>query len=424
MKLTFLRALAFASLSLFAFGNVAAHAEDAPKMSRGVSKMRQDISKSVEAKDWPTAVAKIREAQKTEDMSDYEKFVLSVDLAYSCFQAGDHACATDAYIAAAQFPGMPADKHEMVVKSAIRLLAGGKDFQRIVDFAKAQLTDAMMDDVMARIVSASYYQLEDYPNALLYGQKAVDLAKAAGREPDRDRYSLILSCYVRLKDMPAQIKTVNIMTGLFGTSEDWQRTIDLALGSLTTGRKDVAALFLYRLRLVVKADSVAADYMAAADLGLDQRMPGAPGDAVKALTAAQAAGESNAKVNAALVKARGMAKADQATLGAAKAEVMKSPKAAVVARVAEAYFSYDNYAEAEQVALLAADKPGASQNELLLIAGAAQAMQGKNDEAVATLAKVKGDAALALTANIWTVYATRTYDKPKPEPAPAPAPAK
>ena len=87
--------------------------------------------------------------------------------------------------------------------------------------------------------------------------------------------------------------------------------------------------------------------------------------------------------------------------------------------MAESYFGYGKFADAERIATRAVGKGGAKLNEALLLLGATQAVLNKNAEATATLARVTGEP-FDKVAMLWSVYANRKYGQAAPQPA-APA---
>lgn len=415
---TFLRAVAIASFALVvtvAFVHAPARADDGLKLSRAVTKPMIAAQKHISEKDWPAAIAQLREVQAMEGKTEYDTFMVNTFLGVALFQSGDKKGATEAFIAAAAVPNLPPEKHAEAVQKAMMLIVDAKDYAKLVEFAKTNMPDETLTSTTATYLAISHFHLENDAESLKYAQKAVDLAESAGQKPDRDIYQVILTAQGHMKDLKAQIKTVQIMSKRYGTPEDWGRLIDISLRTLPQKSANLAtaALFLYRLQLITKAETPKDDYQTFADLAIDQR---SPGDAVAALMAAQAEGKTGPKTAATLAKAQKQAAADRPTLSVAETAATKSPQANMAVSVAEGYLGYKLYADAERMAVIAVAKNGPKQNEAYLVLGAAQAMQGKRQEAAATFAKVRGDSALESAAQAWIIYATRTYDA-----APAPA---
>jgi Flp pilus assembly protein TadD len=82
-------------------------------------------------------------------------------------------------------------------------------------------------------------------------------------------------------------------------------------------------------------------------------------------------------------------------------------------KVAETYYGYGQYAEAEAAARRAMSKGGVKNPaEAPMLLGMSLARQGKNAEAVDVFSKVGGNANEQKIAHLWTLYAQRKYTTP------------
>jgi hypothetical protein len=275
-----------------------------------------------------------------------------------------------------------------------------------------------VDGTIATAVAIAYYSTNDYANATIWAQKAIDLAKAAGKTPEHGAYEILLVSQNKSKNMPAVIQTLEIMANLYGDADDWGRLIDITLGTMATPNKnnrEIAAFYIYRLRLLTGATTSGDDYLLMAELSIGLN---SPGDAVQALQAGGSSGSmSSVKAAPLLAKANARIKGgDEAALPGAEAAAAKSAKADGDVSVAEGYYGYKRYADAARVAQRAIGKGGPKQAQATLLLGISQARLG-DPAAVATLAQVNGDPALVRAAQLWTLYVTRKYGTAAATPA-------
>jgi len=420
MKKNSVRAALLACVSLFALGTFAAPAAAAsdsskPTISKAASKPVGAAMKAVEAKDWPTAIAKLKEAQALSDLSDYDKYVIATYFGLAYYSSGDTVSAATSFVQAAETPGAPDSERAAAYHRAISLEYNNQDYAKVIELGQSLNKSgvAVGNDDLAILASADY-NTGDFANALVYAQKAIAAATAAGQAPDRTMYEVVLSSQNKQKDVPGEIKTLDGMAGLYGNAEDWGRLIDLTLSQFNSPGRTVAALSLYRLRLVTGAESAADDYTLMAQLALELN---SPGDADHALhTGIDKGILPQAKAGALLAKTNARLKGDEAGLAAAEAVAAKSPASNGDVSVAEDYFGYGRYGDAARVAARAVSKGGAKQGEAQLTLGSAQAMQN-DPAAAATLGGVAGDSSLEQAANLWKVYATRKYGQPGAAPA-------
>lgn len=424
MKKKLLRAALVAGLSMFAatatFVAQPAYAADSkPQVSKSIRTQLSDAQKALQAKDWATAIAKCTEAKAATDLTDYDRFMINYFLGFAYFNSGDRAKAAEAYATAAVIPDMPADDHKSVLHNALLLEADQNNYAKVIEVGQVAAKENALDATTAGQVAIAYYNTNDLTNAETFAQKSIDLATAAGKLPERAAYEVIVFSQNKQKDIPGETKTFETMANYYGNADDWGHVIDLALISLSNtgkGFREVAALDLYRLRLLVGATTPAEDYTTMADAA---QLLHSYGDVITALETGLSKGVLNqAKVAGMLKKAKADAAADQPILAQAEASAAKSATPDKDLSVAEAYYGYGRYADAARVAQRAAAKGGPKAAQAKLLLGMAQARQGDDATATTTLATVEGDPALAKVAHIWTLYTTRKYGK---TPAAAPA---
>jgi hypothetical protein len=428
MKKNLVRAVLVAGLSLFFAGAaftatpaVAAGTKDVakPAISRALGKPLSDAQKAFAAKDWVTMIAKMKEAQALADLTDYDKYIVNYYSGLAYYNSGDAAAATPYFVAAAESTAAPPDDRAGALRIAIDLENQARDYAKVKELGQMAITAGALDSGVAAILAVAYYDSGDFPNAKIYALKAIELDAAGNKIPNRAVYQVLLMIQNRQKDVPGETKTLETMATNYGATEDWGNVIDVSLGSLPAsgkGNREVAALFLYRLRLTVGADTSADDYLLMADLALGLHLPG---DAQKALQVGLDKGTiSQAKAAATLNKANAAARADQATLETAEGVAAKSASSVGDASVAEDYYGYGRFADAARVAQRAISKGGSKAIEAQLLLGVVQAQQGDNAAAAQSLGLVRGDAALERAAQLWMLYATRKYGQP---PAAAPA---
>ncbi|MDE2133352.1 MAG: hypothetical protein KGM97_01485 [Alphaproteobacteria bacterium] len=418
MKKNLVRAVLVAGLSVFFAGAALTAAPAAaantskPQVSKAVSRPLSEAQKAFTAKDWPTMLAKLKDAQAIANLTDYDQYVINYFMGLALYNSGDKTGSTPYFLAAAESKSAPPDEQTTALRIALDLENDAKNYAKVIELGQQAAKAGPLESNVAAIVAIAYYNTNDYANAKGYAQKSIDAVTAAGKTPERAAYQVVLMVQNRQKDIPGETKTLEIMSNLYGESEDWGNLIDVSLSSLPAGSKarEVAALFMYRLRLTVGADTAAADYVLMGDIALGLHYPG---DAVNALQKGLDSGKlSQAKAAGPLAKANAAARADEGTLASADAAAAKSASSNGDISVAEDYFGYGRFADAARVAQRAIAKGGAKTTEAQLLLGVAQAQQGDNAAAVQSLASVKGDGALERAAHLWTLYATRKYGKP------------
>lgn len=431
MKTNFLRALAVAGLCLIATGTApkAFAADDAakqgPKISSAIAKPMQAAQKALTAQDWKGALDALKEAQANSDLTDYDKYVINYYSGIAYVRTNDDADAATAFTAAAESPAIsevPDDQRSQAIRIAIELQNQMSNWNKVIELGKVADANKVSDPAIYGMLAIAYVNANDYATATVDAQKSVALYKAAGKTPEHSVYQVILLAQAKQHDIQGETKTLETLANLYGEPQDWGNLIDIALGTLQTpnkGNRELAALFLFRLRIATKAETSGDDYLLASEVAMGLN---SPGDAQASLQAGLASGKlSQDKAAPALAKANARARGDEASLGAAEKAASKEKTNAGAVSVAEGYFGYGRYADAARVAQLAIAKGGPKTLEAQMLLGCAQAMEGDDATATQTLAQVKGDPALESAAHLWTLYATRAYGKTAAAPAATPA---
>lgn len=414
MKKSLMRAALVACLPFCAMAvtapALAADSKDAPKVSKAVSKPLADCKKALDAKDYPTAIAKCSEARAIPEATDYDKYLSDRFIGVAYFSTNDRPKAAEAFYNVVTNPTCPEEDRATLIGPAMSLAAEQNNNARVIELGQiAVKSPVVKPDVYGSLASA-YYTANDSQNAILYANKGIDLAKQQGVIPQYGLYQILTFSYDKLKDRANEVKGFELMAGDYGKPEDWRYYLDFSLEMLPGTNKplrQVAALHMYRLRSIVNATWQPQNYAEAADVAHALRIWGEKRDVLE--TAVAKGLIPKAKVAQDLAQTISDAKKDEPILPT----VEKSSKdAKSLANVAEAYYGYGRYADAARTAQKAIDAGGPYAAEAKLVLAEALIKQGNEAGAKAALANFQGDPALARVAQIWNVYLNRRYTTP------------
>jgi tetratricopeptide (TPR) repeat protein len=195
MKKSLLRAAMIACLPFCAMGLAVAtspalaadKAAEGPKVTKAIQKLMSDAKKAMDEKDYKTVVAKCEEAQKTPDLSDYDKYLINRFLGVAYFSLGDRDKARANFAAVIKNPGTPLTDRQYLIGPAMSLTAEVNDNAGVIELGKIAIADGTTNpDVLGTLASA-YYQTNDFANAVIYAQKGMDMATSQGKIPQIGR---------------------------------------------------------------------------------------------------------------------------------------------------------------------------------------------------------------------------------------------
>ncbi|MGO8712594.1 MAG: hypothetical protein ACLQUZ_11165 [Rhizomicrobium sp.] len=427
------RAVFAASLMCTAAGTAilstpAAHAEE--KIGPKVGKPLNDAIKAAQAGDFPAALAAIKEAQGVEDRTPFEDYKINAILAYVALKMNDIPTATTAYEACADSPAMPDEDKKQTFYNAILLSAQAKHYQKAIVYGQQLQALNGLDYKIESMLAIAYYSTRDFSHAQQFAQMSVDAAKAAGQRPPEQALEIIMSSQAQQKNEAGAEQTLETLALDFNKPETWSQLIDIALSSIggasrthTSAGKDPDALYLLRLKMVVpNAMSNGSDYLILADAANQQ---GYPTEAYNVLQKGIGSGKiTAAQAGPDYAQARSGAALDQRSLAAIARQAERAKTGEQDIKLAEDYWGYGRYADAEVAARRAIGKGGlkdTSEGPLLL--GMLLDVQGKYDDAIQTLAQVDGSTTRTRTAHLWSLYAQAQKIQAQGSAAAASAPA-
>ncbi len=394
-----------------------ATAQAADKLSADVGKPLQDAVKSAQAGDWAGAVASVKIAQAVTDRTPFDDYKINSILAYIAINMKDYDTATTATEASADSPAMPDEDKQKTYYNAVLLSSAAKHYQKAITYGQDLATLNGVDDKIEAQLAVDYYELKDMAHAQQMAQKAIDMAKAAGKPADPNSLRIVMQSQASQNNEAGAEQTLETLAVTQNDMPSWHSLIELALG--TKGMKDVDAFYLFRLKLLIGSMQAADDYNTLAGVAAQL---GYPTEAANVLQQGITAGKVSSGGEL-LAKARKDAAADERMLPAIAAQAEKSKTGEQDIKLAEDYWGYGRFADAEAAARRAMSKGGLKDPaEGPLLLGASQVAQAKYADAIQTFGQVDGSAAKQKVAHLWSLYAQSK--QPQSAAAPAPAPAK
>jgi len=372
------------------------------KLSQKIGKPLQAATKAAQAGDYAGALASIKEAQAIDDRTDFENYKINAILAYVAIQMKDYPTATTATEAAADSPAMPDEERPEMLHNAVLLAVPAQQYQKAIAYGQQLQAINALDAVTEGMLARAYYELKDFAHAQQYAQMSVDASKAAGKPPNEVAMQIILSAQANQHNEAGAKETLENLAVTYNKADTWGQLIDQAIGGKFV--KDADALYLLRLKMLIPDAMKSEDYPALASAADQQTYSTEAYDVLQKgiargkITAAQA--------GSTLGHARSGAALDQHELGAIASSAEKSKNGLQDIKLAEDYWGYGRFADAEAVARRAITKGGLKDpSEGPMLLGMLLVAEGKYDDAIKTLSEVNGSASRNSVAHLWSLYA-------------------
>ena len=402
--------------------------DQGPGISKPVGIPLYAAQKAMQDGDYKTAMEKVTEAEQIPTRTPADDYEINKFKAYVALGLKDNDTALAAFEFMANSPLFAEADKVQTLTNCFVLSGLAKDNAKVIKYGQLLDTIKPLDDKGLAIISQAYYLNHDDANSLVWAQKSQAKAKEEGKDADPFVLQLILNEQAKT-DQTAAMATLEQIAASDPSPNSYQQLTGLALA--TPGIRDLDALYIYRLRFMAGGMKVSDDYTIMANIALQL---GYPEEAKEVLTQGVNAGKVAPGMGTAgglLAKAKGDAAPDRAALPSIAAAAERSKTGEQDVKLAEDYWGYGRYADAEAAARRALDKGGLKDpSEGNLILGISLVAQGKNVEAQEPLSKVDGSQARAKAGHLWYLFAEarakqmgQTAAPPPETPAPPAQPA-
>jgi tetratricopeptide (TPR) repeat protein len=406
MRTPFVRAVFAAAFAMTTLAFATSAASAAPSVSHSLAKPLTAAQESMKTNDFAGALAHMQEAQAVAERTDFDNYVINQFLGNIYIGLKDYANAAKAFEAMAASPALPPADKSNVSATIVQLAVNTNDWPTAIKYGEQLQAAGPLPAILAEQLAVAYYNSGDHAKANVLAKAQIDADKAAGRQPSQALLQIVVNSQAGSKDMAGAMATLEGLVVDYGDPGDWARLIDPAFGR---GMTDLQALNLYRLRIATDAKTSVDDYAIMATV---TTKAGYPGETVSMLEHGLAKGEIKPGDQTAgpLAAARQKTVEDRRMLPGFDAQAKARKTGDFDVKVAETYYGYGQYAEAEATARRAISKGGMKDPaEAPMVLGMALARQGKNAEAIEVFSKVGGNANDQKIAHLWTLYCQRKY---------------
>ena len=414
MKISSTLIAAVAAAALLA--PAAALAADKPQNSAKLAKPLKEAHDDLNAKKYPEAIAKLKEAEGTAGKNPYDQHLINDMLAYAYIRTNNLADAAKAWEAEIDDGFTTAQEQQQKTRGLAEVHYQLKNYDKAIDYGQRAIKGGYGDDELKKLVGQAYYLKGDWKGTLKFEDGLAEAAIKGGGTPSSESLQLILSACVKLEDSACQTKALERLVTYYPKPDYWYNLLFTI--SKETASSDANTLQTFRLMSEVDVLKSADDYIEMAQLAMDA---GSPGEAQRVL---QRAIDKNVftdqrnkdKAQRLLEKAKQKGASDQPTLDKIAKEADAAPTGVKNAAMGLAYLGYGQYDKAVDEYTKAVSKGGVhNPAETQLMLGIADLKAGHKDDAVKAFKAVKGDPVLERLASLWVLHARQA--------APAPAAA-
>ena len=375
-------------------------------VSKELAKPLKAAQDALQAKKYPEALAKLKEAEAIPKKTPYDQHIINQMEGFAYARTNNYPEAAKAFEAQLTDGFTPPEDIQKNIKALAQIHYQLKSFDKAIDFGTRAIKGGFADDEMMTLVGQSYYLKGDSKGTLKFEDALIDQELKAGKTPKDEQLQLALSSCIKLNDTDCQTRELERLVTYYPKTEYWQGLLYSVRN--VQGLTDKQILQVFRLMSEVDVLKNPEDYTEMAQLAIEQ---GSPGEAQQILEKGLAKNvftdtrvqEKNKRL---LETANKAAVTDRAGLAKAEAEANSASNGDKDVAVGLAYLGYKQYDKSADLINKGLAKGGVkSEPEARLLLGIAQLKAGHKDDAVKSFHSVKGDPNLERLANLWSLRA-------------------
>jgi outer membrane protein assembly factor BamD (BamD/ComL family) len=365
------------------------------KLSPAVQKPLVAAQNAITAKNWDEALVQIQAAQAVEPKTPYDAFMIDELGWYAYLQKKDYVKSAEA-LERSLATGMVSDEDKpQRLRALTQMQLQNKEYAKAVttgtEYLKLNPTDA---DIALNVAQARYLS-NDFAGAKAAAEQLV----ASSPKPAEAALLLALRSNYELKDNAGIIKALEGLVRNYPAPKYWE---DLLNTQLYRTKDDRGLRALYRLMNDTNTLDKPEEFT---EMGATLVTGGFPNEAKgileRGLGTGQLQGDSKARAQADLDRAKSGAAADAKDVATAAAQLAGAKTGTQMVAIGKLYFSMGDYANAADAIQKGIAKGGVTDaDDANLLMGIAHSRQGKLAEARAAFDAVKAPA-LTEVASLW-----------------------
>ena len=376
------------------------------KVSKAASKPLKAAKDAADAKKFPEALEKLKEAEGLPEKTPYDVHVINELYGFVYVRTQQYPEAAKALEAGLSDGFLEEAEVQNRLKALAQVNYQIKNYDKAIEFGNRVIKAGLGDDDMITLVSQAYYIKGDYKGTIKFVDDYNEGVIKAGKTPKEQALNLVLSSCLKQDDNECATRALERMVAYYPKPDYWQNLLYSLFQQ--PGQTDKSLLQVYRLAAEVDVLKRPDDYTEFAQLAIEA---GSPGEAQAILEKGMAKNvftdpkliDRNKRL---LENAKKQADQDRASLDKIAKDAAAGKTGDKDVSIGLAYLGYKQYDKAVEAIMRGLSKPGVqNQGEANLLLGIAQLGAGHKDEAQKAFNAVKGDPKLERIANLWSLHA-------------------
>ena len=204
-----------------------------PKLNSKVQKALAGAQEAIQAKDWAKAAEGLEAAKAVEGKGPYDEFMISELSGFVQLNQKDYAAAAASFEATVKSGYVPAADLPQRNKVLSQLYFQTENYPKAIEYGNQYLASAPQDQAIGDLVARGYYLQKDYANARSTAKKVVD----ASAKPTEQILQVLLASNLELDDRPGIFATLETLVKHYPQPKYWNDLLNNQLFASKTDRE-------------------------------------------------------------------------------------------------------------------------------------------------------------------------------------------
>jgi len=379
-----------------------------PTMREAVYKKLSEAQELAEGNDLDGALKLLKDAEKTRNLTPYEKSQIFNFYAFVYYSRDDYANAVRSYEQVLAQPDLPEALETGTIFSLAQLYFVQEQYQKSIDYLDRWFSVTTKPTAQPYLMlGQAYYQLERFNDALTPILKAVELKKASEKGVDEQSYLLLRALYFELNNYPKMAEVLEILVREFPKKDYWLQL------SGVYGEMDLAEKQLITMELVYRQGLFdrSTEFVTLSQLLMQAEIPYR---AAKVLADGfdQGVVDRNMANLRLLSQAYVMAQDDKKAIDPLSEAASLSKDGELYYHLANSLMNLEQYNEAASAARKALNKGGLDRpDSVRVLLGMALFENGDTRDAIEAFQQAQKDDRSSRVANQWLSFITNEQDR-------------
>ena len=188
-----------------------------PKLNAKVQKALAGAQEAIQAKDWAKAKEGIDAARAVEGKGPYDEFMISELSGFVQLNQKDYAAAAASFEATVKSGYVPAADLPQRNKVLSQLYFQTENYPKAIEYGNQYLASAPTDQAIGDLVARGYFLQKDYANARSTAKKVAD----ASAKPTEQILQVMLASNLELDDRPGIFATLESLVKHYPQPKYW-----------------------------------------------------------------------------------------------------------------------------------------------------------------------------------------------------------